>query len=104
MERKYSPSEIWRNPELYTRIKPEDMKSNEAVLILCEEILRGLREECGDIVKDLKNTPEDGDLIQRARRMNRYLLSDEISSMSFGGSITFAKEFREKCPEGVFCQ
>lgn len=92
----------WKHPEAYKRLQPNEMKSKEAVVILCEEILRGLKLECDDVINALRVYPTNERLIEEAKKMYRYLVSDEISSMSFGGSITVARDFKKSCPVGVF--
>ncbi len=102
MKQFYPLNYLIDHPEKYNRIEPEDMKDNDAVVTLCTEILKGIRMECDSIVNALIMSPTNAQLRKQARQMNKYLLSDEISTISFGGSDIYAKEFRASCPEGVF--
>lgn len=93
---------LHKHPEEYVRLKPDDIHNNEAVVSLCEEILKGINIEVDNLVRYLRITPNSENLQKEARDMNAYLLSDPISSISFGGSVEVAKAFRNKCPKGVF--
>lgn len=102
MKQQYSNLYLWNHPEKYRRMEASDIGNNEALICLCEDILKNIRLECENIIDALKVTPNNLELHKEAQKLNRYLLSDEISSISFGGSLTVAKELREKCPKGVF--
>lgn len=93
---------FWQHPEEYPRIKAGDMRSNDAVVRLCEHILRHMRLECENMIRALKMTPRDEELKRKAHVLYRDLTSSVISSISFGGSDIVANEFASRCPEGVF--
>ena len=92
----------WANPKEMPRLKAEDMHGNEGVLALCETILTGIRSDAESIARGLAEFPHNQDLIREALSMDRILRSEEITAMSFGASLSYAEEFRQKCPGGVF--
>lgn len=102
MKQMYSWDYLWRHPEKYIRMDKDDLKNNEAVLNLCESILAGTREDCDSVVKALHFSPNSQDARQNAIDLNRCLTNDPIAAMSFGGSIELARQFRKRCPGGLF--
>ena len=99
---KYPYHYLHEHPEKYRRLRPDEIHNKEAVVNLCEEILKGISEEVNQLERYLSIAPNSENLQKEAREMNAYLMSDPISAISFGGSIEVAKIFRSKCPKGVF--
>lgn len=98
----YSYEHLWQHPEKYKRLTRDDLCNNDAVVDLCEMILQGVREEMLDILDRLNHKPNSKSARADARNMNNYLESEELASMSFGGSLSLADTFKKKCPRGLF--
>ena len=99
--KRYNYEYLWRHPQQYKRLTRDDLNNNEAIVDLCEIILLGVREEVDHLINELNHRPGNQDVRDEAKRMYHYLLSDELSAMSFGGSVSVAEEFKRKCPKGV---
>ena len=91
----------WNHPEEYKRLTADDLKE-EATITLYEIMLQGLRDEIEELIKGLKRTPKDQDLITKAQIMKRNLEDPFIEAITFGHGRELITEFVNRCPDGVF--
>ena len=97
----YSYLYLWRHPEKYKRIRAEDIISDEGAIELCEVILKEIHHEMKNEIASLRLLPNYQSVREDAIVFDEYLRSKAISSISFGGSIILADQFRRKCPKDM---
>ena len=94
-----NPKEIgfyWNHPELYQRMTRDDLM-NEPTLILCEEILSGIREEMEKISALYAKNPKSESIRNAKTEMIHTLESNFINALSFGRSYVLVEEFNKMC-------